>query len=91
MEIILIAAVDRNLAIGKDGKIPWDIKEDLNFFRRKTENNAIIINFYTLIKNILTLVSLKSIDKIKIIVSNNPIIYEKTIKFFNLFFKDQFL
>ena len=27
MEIILIAAVDQNLAIGKDGGIPWDIKE----------------------------------------------------------------
>ena len=27
MEIVLIAAVDINLAIGKEGKIPWDIKE----------------------------------------------------------------
>lgn len=52
-----------------------------NFFN--SENNAIIINFYTLIKNILTLVSLKTIDKIKLIVANNPLIYEKTIKFFN--------
>ena len=43
MEIILIAAVDKNLAIGKDGKIPWEIKEDLKFFREKTENTAIIM------------------------------------------------
>ena len=43
MEIILIAAVDKNLAIGKDGKIPWEIKEDLKFFREKTEDTAIII------------------------------------------------
>ena len=43
MEIILIAAVDKNLAIGKKGKIPWDIKEDLKFFREKTENTAIIM------------------------------------------------
>ena len=42
MEIILIAAVDKNLAIGKDGKIPWEIKEDLKFFRENTENTAII-------------------------------------------------
>ena len=43
MEIILIAAVDKNLAIGKDGGIPWDIKEDLKFFREKTQNSAIIM------------------------------------------------
>ena len=43
MEIILIAAVDKNLAIGKDGKIPWDIKEDLKFFREKTIDTAIIM------------------------------------------------
>ena len=35
MEIVLIAAVDINLAIGKDGTIPWDIKEDLKFFKEK--------------------------------------------------------
>ena len=43
MEIVLIAAVDINLAIGKDGKIPWDIKEDLKFFRQNTENTAIVM------------------------------------------------
>ena len=42
MEIILIAAVDINLAIGKDEKIPWNIKEDLKFFKKNTENTAII-------------------------------------------------
>ena len=39
MEIVLIAAVDINLAIGKDGTIPWDIKEDLKFFKEKNYNN----------------------------------------------------
>ena len=43
MEIILIAAVDKNLAIGKNGKIPWEIKEDLKFFRENTEDSAIIM------------------------------------------------
>ena len=43
MEIILIAAVDQNLAIGKNGGIPWDLKEDLKFFREKTQNSAIIM------------------------------------------------
>ena len=43
MEIILIAAVDKNLAIGKDGQIPWRISEDLRFFKEKTEGTAIIM------------------------------------------------
>ena len=43
MEITLIAAVDRNLAIGKEGKIPWEIKEDLKFFRDKTLDSAVIM------------------------------------------------
>jgi len=34
MEIFLIAAVDKNLAIGKNGKIPWHIKEDLRHFKK---------------------------------------------------------
>ena len=43
MEITLIAAVDHNLAIGKEGKIPWEIKEDLKFFRDKTLDSAVIM------------------------------------------------
>ena len=43
MEIILIAAVDKILAIGKDGKIPWEVKDDLKFFRENTEDSAIIM------------------------------------------------
>ena len=43
MEIFLIAAVDKNLAIGKNGKIPWQIKEDLQFFQKNTLNTAMIM------------------------------------------------
>ena len=43
MEIFLIAAVDKNLAIGKDGKIPWYIKEDLQYFQKNTLNTAMIM------------------------------------------------
>ena len=43
MEIFLIAAVDKNLAIGKDGKIPWHIKEDLKYFQKNTLNTAMIM------------------------------------------------
>ena len=43
MDIFLIAAVDKNLAIGKDGKIPWHIKEDLQYFQKNTLNTAMIM------------------------------------------------
>ena len=43
MEIFLIAAVDKNLAIGKNGKIPWNIKEDLGYFQQNTLNTAMIM------------------------------------------------
>ena len=46
-----------------------------NFFN--SDNNSKIINFYTEIQNIIKLVEFKSIDKIKIIIANNPIKFGK--------------
>ena len=43
MEIFLIAAVDKNFAIGKNGRIPWHIKEDLQYFQKNTLNTAVIM------------------------------------------------
>ena len=43
MEIILIAAVLKDKVIGKQGGIPWKIKEDLSFFKEKTLNSPIIM------------------------------------------------
>jgi dihydrofolate reductase len=42
----IIVAMCRNKGIGKNGKIPWILKEDMNFFKRKTigdGNNAVIM------------------------------------------------
>ena len=38
-----ILAVDDNYGIGKNGNIPWYSKEDLIFFKMKTENNVVIM------------------------------------------------
>ena len=57
-----------------------------NFFN--SENNAKIITFYTDIKHILGLLNLKTIDKIKLFLINNPLKYESTIKIFNDFGED---
>jgi dihydrofolate reductase len=42
-KVVLIAAVDDKMTIGKDGKIPWKIEEDTKFFREKTMNNVVLM------------------------------------------------
>lgn len=47
MAIIAIVAVDKNLAIGKDGKLPWHYPADLKFFKETTTGNAIVMGYTT--------------------------------------------
>lgn len=42
-EIIVIAAVSENNVIGKDGRIPWNIQEDLQRFKRLTLHSPVIM------------------------------------------------
>ena len=43
MSIIGIVAVDRNLAIGKGGKLPWHYAADMKFFKQTTVGNAVVM------------------------------------------------
>ncbi len=45
--IIGIVAIARNLAIGKDGKLPWHYTEDLKFFKRTTVGQVIAMGSTT--------------------------------------------
>lgn len=47
MAIIGIVAVDRNLAIGKGGKLPWHYSSDLRFFRQQTTGHACVMGHHT--------------------------------------------
>jgi dihydrofolate reductase len=47
MKIIGIVAVDRNLAIGKDGALPWHYSADLRFFKQTTIGNAVVMGHRT--------------------------------------------
>ena len=44
----LIVAVDENWGIGYLGKIQWNIKEDMTYFKNKTLNKTIIMGRKTL-------------------------------------------
>lgn len=41
--ITMIAAVGENLELGKQNKLIWPLKEDLQFFRKNTINKPIVI------------------------------------------------
>src|SRR5213593_3219869 len=43
MSVIGIVAVDRNLAIGKGGRLPWHYSADLKFFKETTIGNAVVM------------------------------------------------
>lgn len=43
MLISLIAAMDRNHAIGRDGAMPWHLPADLQFFKRVTLGKPVIM------------------------------------------------
>ncbi len=43
MVISMIAAHDPDLVIGRDGKLPWHIPEDLAHFKSRTKNHPVIM------------------------------------------------
>ncbi len=47
MKIIIIAAVANNNIIGKDGKLPWNIKEEITFFRNTTYGFPVLMGYNT--------------------------------------------
>lgn len=70
--IKLIATVDVNLGISKNGEIPWSFKEDLQFFKKQTENSVVAMGrktFFSIpnspLKNRINCVLSKKISKIK--------------------------
>ncbi len=43
MKISLIAAVDKNLVLGKNGQLPWHVPEDLKHFKRTTLGHHLLM------------------------------------------------
>ena len=43
MRLIIIAALTKDRVIGKDGKIPWHIAEDLKRFKELTTGHAVLM------------------------------------------------
>ena len=43
MKVNLIVAVSNNNVIGLNGKMPWNLSDDLKHFKKLTENHAVIM------------------------------------------------
>lgn len=43
MKIVLVAAIGDNSVIGRDGRLPWRLKSDLQHFRKVTLNRPVIM------------------------------------------------
>jgi dihydrofolate reductase len=43
MKIAIIAAIAKNRVIGKDGKLPWHISDDLKRFKRLTTGHVVLM------------------------------------------------
>lgn len=42
-EVVLVAALDRNRAIGKNGELPWRLKDDLKAFKALTLGSPVVM------------------------------------------------
>ncbi|MCC6473137.1 MAG: dihydrofolate reductase [Burkholderiales bacterium] len=70
-QVSIIAAVARNRVIGRDGKLPWHIGEDLRRFKRLTQGGAAIMGRRTC-ESILAALGRPLPERASIVLSRDP-------------------
>ena len=70
--IALIAAYAKNRAIGKDGKLPWKLLNELHHFRDVTRGNIVVMGRKT-----FESIGKPLIDRATIVLSHSKIVFEK--------------
>ncbi len=76
-----IVAYDSSKGIAKNGKIPWDIKEDMHFFKWKTNGNIVVMGsktFETIGKPLQ--------NRLNIVLTTIPEVYTTIYKYDNIIF-----
>lgn len=63
----IIVAVSDNDVIGKDGKMPWHLKTDLQRFKKLTTNSAVIMG-----RKCFESIGKPLPDRLNVVVSSNP-------------------
>lgn len=68
MKISIIVAVSENNVIGKDGKIPWHIPEDLKHFKEITMGHHIMMG-----RNTFESIGHPLPGRVNLVISSNPL------------------
>jgi|UniRef100_A0A6C0HCW1 dihydrofolate reductase len=70
-----IVAIDCKNGIGKNGNMPWHIKEDLQFFKNITLNNVVIMGkntFFSLSPNVKNSTPKPLKDRLNVVLTSEP-------------------
>ncbi len=73
-KINIISAVSANGVIGKNGKIPWNIPEDMQYFRDTTKGNVVIMGRKT-----FESIGIPLSQRFNIVVSKNKLYMDKNM------------
>ena len=69
MKISLIVAIDKARGIGKNGKMPWHLSEDLKYFKAKTLGKPVIIG-----KNTFLSIGKPLPGRMNIVLTRDPLL-----------------
>ena len=78
MAISLIAALDENMAIGRGGKLPWHLPDDLRWFKQLTLGKCVLMGYHTALS-----IAQKLPDRTNLVLSRSheaPFPGQKTIR-----------
>lgn len=81
MTVYAIAAIGENRAIGKDGDLPWNLPDDMKFFKHTTINQVVIMgrkNFESIPEKYRPLP-----NRINIVISRNKDFFAKGALVYN--------
>jgi dihydrofolate reductase len=85
MKLEVIVAHDINRGISKNGSIPWNVPDDMKFFKETTLKNVVIMG-----KNTFSSLNNKPLkDRLNIVITRNPELgFKYTSEYSNLVFTD---
>lgn len=83
MKISMIACVGKNLELGKNNKLIWSLKKDLNYFKKVTEGKMVVMGKNTFLSLPSLLKNRQNVIISKTLINNKLEIYSSILDFLN--------